>query len=48
VPVIYAAVDKRLYPAAAQSMLAHLIQLVREGRVAADVEPGLGAVFSLR
>jgi glyoxylase-like metal-dependent hydrolase (beta-lactamase superfamily II) len=47
VPVVYAAVDKRLYPAAAQSMLAHLIQLVREGRVLADSEPGLSAVFSL-
>jgi glyoxylase-like metal-dependent hydrolase (beta-lactamase superfamily II) len=47
VPVIYAAVDRRLYPAAAQSMLAHLIQLVREGRVVADGEPDLGAVFRL-
>ena len=47
VPVIYAAVDKRLYPAAAQSMLAHLIQLAREGRVVADGEPSLAAVFRL-
>jgi glyoxylase-like metal-dependent hydrolase (beta-lactamase superfamily II) len=47
VPVIYAAVDKRLYPAAAQSMLAHLIQLTREGRVVADGDVGLGATFRL-
>ncbi len=30
---IYADVDKRLHPAAARSVLAHLIQLEREGRV---------------
>jgi glyoxylase-like metal-dependent hydrolase (beta-lactamase superfamily II) len=48
VPVIYAAVDKRLYPAAAQSMLAHLIQLEREGRVIAEGALGLGAIFRLR
>lgn len=47
VPVIYAAVDKRLYPAAAQSMLAHLIQMEREGRVRADGPVGLGAAFRL-
>ena len=33
VPVIYAEVDPRLYPAAAQSVLAHLIHLQRSGRV---------------
>ena len=47
VPVLYAAVDKRLYPAAAQSLLAHLIKLVREGRVRADGEPALGARYVL-
>jgi glyoxylase-like metal-dependent hydrolase (beta-lactamase superfamily II) len=36
VPIMYAAVDKRLYPAAGRSVLAHLIQLVRTGRVATD------------
>ncbi len=35
VPVMYAAVDKRLHPAAAQSVLAHMIHLVRTGAVAA-------------
>ena len=40
VPVIYAAVDPRLHPAAAHSVLAHLIHLVREGRVASDGPPG--------
>jgi glyoxylase-like metal-dependent hydrolase (beta-lactamase superfamily II) len=47
VPVIYAAVDKRLYPAAAQSMLAHIIQLVREGRAVTEGEPGLQSTYSL-
>ena len=36
VPVIYADVDPRLYPAAAQSVLAHLIHLERSGRVIRD------------
>jgi glyoxylase-like metal-dependent hydrolase (beta-lactamase superfamily II) len=35
---MYADVDKRLHPAAARSVLAHLIQLTEEGRVVA--EPG--------
>ncbi|MBN9570825.1 MAG: hypothetical protein J0H30_07175, partial [Alphaproteobacteria bacterium] len=30
---MYADVDKRLHPAASRSVLAHLIQLVGEGRV---------------
>ncbi len=33
VPVVYAAVDKRLHPAAARSMLAHLERMVAIGRV---------------
>jgi len=33
---IYAGVDKRLHPAAARSVLAHLIQLTEEGRVRAE------------
>ncbi len=33
---MYADVDKRLHPAAARSVLAHLIQLVEDGRAAAD------------
>jgi glyoxylase-like metal-dependent hydrolase (beta-lactamase superfamily II) len=37
VPVMYAAVDKRLHPAAAQSVLAHMIHLERQGRVEAEV-----------
>jgi glyoxylase-like metal-dependent hydrolase (beta-lactamase superfamily II) len=36
VPVIYADVDPRLYPAAAQSVLAHLIHLERAGQVVSD------------
>ena len=40
VPIIYADVDSRLHPAAAHSMLAHLIHLVRTGRAASDGAPG--------
>ncbi|WP_297509293.1 MBL fold metallo-hydrolase [uncultured Caulobacter sp.] len=47
VPSLYAAVDPRLHPAAAHSVLAHLIQLVAEGRVVADGEPGLETVYRL-
>lgn len=47
VPVIYAAVDKRLYPAAAQSMLAHVLLLVRQGRVVTDDPIGLAATYRL-
>ncbi len=36
---IYADVDKRLHAAAGQSVYAHLIALVRDGRVATDGEP---------
>ncbi|MGH6872137.1 MAG: MBL fold metallo-hydrolase [Rhizomicrobium sp.] len=39
---MYAAVDKRLHPAASRSVLAHLIQLENEGRVARD-----GALYAL-
>jgi glyoxylase-like metal-dependent hydrolase (beta-lactamase superfamily II) len=41
VPVIYAAVDPRLHPAAAHSVLAHMIELVKSGRVSCDGSPGL-------
>jgi hypothetical protein len=39
-------VDPRLHPAAAHSVLAHMIQLVREGRVVAAGE-GLDADYRL-
>jgi len=48
VPVMYAAVDPRLYPAASQSVLAHLIHMTRSGQVAcADAEPGLRSSYRL-
>lgn len=47
VPVIYSAVDRRLYPAASRSMLAHLIHLVRTGRAACDDEPSLDCKYRL-
>lgn len=40
VPRLYADVDPRLHPAAARSMLAAMIHLVRQGELAADGAPG--------
>lgn len=47
VPVLYAAVDQRLWPAASLSVLAHLIKLVEDGVVLATPEPSLAAEFRL-
>jgi len=47
VPKMYVGVDPRLYPAAAHSVLAHMIQLVRAGRVRAAGEPGLESEYRL-
>ena len=47
IPTLYAAVDSRLWPAASLSVLAHLIKLVREGRVVAEPEPTLDATYRL-
>lgn len=48
VPSLYAAIDSRLWPAAAQSVWAHLIHLVRTDRAEADGEPALDSVYRLR
>jgi glyoxylase-like metal-dependent hydrolase (beta-lactamase superfamily II) len=40
VPVLYADVDPRLHPAAARSVLAHLVDLTQRGKVVTDGEPG--------
>jgi glyoxylase-like metal-dependent hydrolase (beta-lactamase superfamily II) len=47
VPVLYAAVDSRLWPAASLSVWAHLIALERTGRVRAEPEPAIDAAWSL-
>jgi glyoxylase-like metal-dependent hydrolase (beta-lactamase superfamily II) len=47
VPSLYATVDPRLHPAAAHSVLAHMIQLVREGRVLSSGEPMLDTAYRL-
>jgi glyoxylase-like metal-dependent hydrolase (beta-lactamase superfamily II) len=47
VPVIYAAVDKRLYPAAARSVYAHVLGMIEDGRIAADGEVRLDSEFRL-
>lgn len=45
VAALYAAVDRRLWPAAALSVWAHLIKLAAEGRVVAEPGPTLGALY---
>jgi glyoxylase-like metal-dependent hydrolase (beta-lactamase superfamily II) len=45
VPVLYAAVDNRLWPAASLSVLAHLGKLVDEGRVVSDGPPALSSTY---
>jgi glyoxylase-like metal-dependent hydrolase (beta-lactamase superfamily II) len=47
VPILYAAVDPRLWPAAGLSVWAHLIALERVGRVEARPGPEIDAVWSL-
>ncbi|MGH7023827.1 MAG: MBL fold metallo-hydrolase [Caulobacteraceae bacterium] len=47
VPRLYAAVDQRLWPAAAHSVLAHMLELVKTGRVTADGPPGIGSEYRL-
>ncbi|ODT63920.1 MAG: MBL fold metallo-hydrolase [Phenylobacterium sp. SCN 69-14] len=46
IPTLYAEVDKRLWPAAARSVLGHMIDLVRRGIVVTDApEPGLDSDY---
>jgi len=47
VPIIYAAVDKKLYPAAARSVLAHMEHLVARGIVRTEGRPALGSEYRL-
>ena len=47
VSVMYADVDKRLHPAAAHSVLAHMIHLVETNRVICDGAADLQARYSL-
>jgi glyoxylase-like metal-dependent hydrolase (beta-lactamase superfamily II) len=45
VPTLYAAVDRRLWPAAAHSVLAHMIELVRTGRARTDGAPEMDSEY---
>jgi glyoxylase-like metal-dependent hydrolase (beta-lactamase superfamily II) len=47
VPVMYAAVEPRLHPAAAHSVFAHLIHLVRQGQVVTDGAPAPDSLYRL-
>jgi len=47
VPVMYADIDKRLYPAAARSVFAHMIHMLETGRVQCDGEPAINSVYNL-
>jgi hypothetical protein len=47
VAAIYADVDPRLHPAAAHSVLAHLIHLTRLGEVSCEGPPGPSSTFGI-
>jgi glyoxylase-like metal-dependent hydrolase (beta-lactamase superfamily II) len=48
VPTLYASVDQRLWPAAAHSVLAHMLELVKTGAVVTrDAAPGLDSDYRL-
>lgn len=47
IPVLYAAVDQRLWPAASLSVLSHLMKLAKDGRVSATPAPELSARWTL-
>lgn len=47
VPIIYADVDPRLYPAACHSVLAHMIRLVETGRVRTEGAPNVESDYRL-
>lgn len=47
VPVLYAETDKRLWPAAARSVLGHMIDLVKRGIVTTDGEATLDSDYRL-
>jgi len=47
VPLMYAEVDPRLYPAAAHSVFAHVMRLVKIGRVRVSGTPMLDSDYSL-
>ena len=44
---MYVDVDTRLYPAAAHSVLAHVIELVKSGRVKTTGAPGIESEYRL-
>jgi hypothetical protein len=47
VPRLYTDVDPRLHPAAARSMLAAMIYLAREGKIATEGTPGPESEYRL-
>lgn len=48
VPKMYAAVAKQLYPAAARSVYAHVLNMLEAGKLATDEKPSLTAAYRLR
>jgi hypothetical protein len=44
---LYAAVDPRLHPAAARSVLAHMIHMIETGRVLSDGPPSVVTRYRL-
>ena len=48
VPIMYAAVDSRLWPAACHSVMAHVTRLIKHGRVTASEGSGIDAVYRIQ
>lgn len=48
VPKMYVGTDARLFPAASHSVFAHMIQLVKSGRVTTSGDPGLDSDYRLK
>jgi glyoxylase-like metal-dependent hydrolase (beta-lactamase superfamily II) len=47
VPIMYAAVDSRLWPAACHSVMAHVSRLVKHGRVSMSDDTGIDGTYRL-
>ena len=47
VPIMYASVDSRLWPAACHSVMAHMTRLVKSGRVHTGDTSGIDAAYQL-
>jgi glyoxylase-like metal-dependent hydrolase (beta-lactamase superfamily II) len=47
IPIMYATVDQKLWPAACHSVMAHISRLVKIGQISSSGEPGMDADYRL-